>query len=97
MAQVLEIAEIKSHVAQVAPRFDVKSFMLFGSYADGAQTKKSDVDLLVEFHVDSVSLFTLSDLRYELEQRMGRKVDLIHAPIPESSFLQINKVVPLYG
>lgn len=97
MGKVLKLADIKSYVAQVAPLYDVKKVTLFGSYANGEQNKKSDIDLLVEFHTDSVSLFKLSDLRYDLEQLIGKKVDVIHAPIPEDSFLEINKVVPLYG
>jgi predicted nucleotidyltransferase len=97
MERVLELSDIKSYVAQVAPLFDVKKITMFGSYANGEQNQKSDIDLLVEFHEDSVSLFKLSDLRYELEKLSGKKIDLIHAPIPKDSFLEINKVVPLYG
>ena len=96
MKQTLAIADIRSCVAQVAKSYDIKKVSLFGSFAEGKQTAKSDVDLLVEFHDDSVSLFTLSDIRYELENLFGRKVDLIHAPIPPDSFLIINKEVPLY-
>jgi len=97
MSQVLALADIKAYVAQVAKLYGVKKVSLFGSYAKGEQNQKSDIDLLVEFFDDSVSLFKLSDLRYELEQLMGKKVDLIHAPIPEDSFLEIDKEIASYG
>ena len=93
---VLAIADIRACVAEIAEFFGVKKVSLFGSYALGRETEKSDVDLLVEFNEDSVSLFKLSDMRYELENLMSRKVDLIHAPIPEDSFLEIEKEILLY-
>ena len=97
MDSVLAISDIQSYVTQVAKLYDVKKVSLFGSYANGEQDQESDIDLLVEFFDDSVSLFTLSDLRYDLENLTGKKVDLIHAPIPDDSFLQIIKEIPLYG
>jgi len=46
----LEIAEIKSHVARVARLYDdIEKVSLFGSYANGKQKRKSDIDLLVKF------------------------------------------------
>ena len=95
--QTLQVADIKNFVAQVAPSFDVKKVSLFGSYAVGEQTQDSDIDLLVEFRQHSVSLLLILGLKDELEELTGKSVDVIHAPIPKNSFLEINKVVPLYG
>lgn len=50
---------------------------LFGSYARGEQTDKSDVDLVVEFKPGMKkyrNLLTLLDL---LEEKLQRKVDLL--------------------
>ena len=54
-------------------------------------------DLLVEFETEAVSLITLSSLKNRLEELLDTPVDVIHAPIPEGSILEIGKVVPLYA
>ena len=98
MAQVLAIADIQSCVAQVAGFYDVKKVSLFGSYAQGKQTQKSDIDLLVEFKDNSkVTLFTLFDLQDELKELTGKNVDVIALPIPKDSILEIDKEIPIYG
>lgn len=57
----------------------VSALYLFGSVARDEATVSSDVDLLVEF--SSVpSLFDLSRLRLDLQDRLGRNVDLVYGP-----------------
>ena len=91
------IEEIKSSVEQVARAYNIKKVDLFGSYADGKATKKSDIDLLIDFGDPSMSLFKQFRVQRKLEELLGRKVDVIAVPIPKESFLIINKVVPIYG
>ena len=74
----------------------VKRVDLFGSYAQCAQRESSDVDLLVEFSTPAVSLLTLSALHRRIESALAVPVDLLHAPLPEDSFLDVDKVVTLY-
>lgn len=51
---------------------------VFGSVARGENKPESDVDLLVRFVPDSrVGLFGLVRMSSELEQLLGRKVDLL--------------------
>ena len=51
---------------------------LFGSYARGEETPESDVDLLVEFdHSSPIGLFAYARMWRELEERLGRQVDLV--------------------
>jgi uncharacterized protein len=51
---------------------------VFGSVARGEDRPESDVDLLVRFAPDSrVGLFGLVRMGSELEQLLGRKVDLL--------------------
>ena len=51
---------------------------LFGSFARGEETAKSDVDLLVMFdHSTPIGLFAYARMHRELEERLGRKVDLV--------------------
>ena len=49
---------------------------VFGSFVRGEQTSHSDVDFLVEFEPGR-SLLDLSGLRLELEDLLGREVDVV--------------------
>lgn len=51
---------------------------LFGSFARGEEHKDSDVDLLILFdHSTPIGLFSYARVHRELEERLGRKVDLV--------------------
>jgi predicted nucleotidyltransferase len=51
---------------------------LFGSFARGEATPESDVDILVEFdHSSPIGLFAYAQMWRELEERLGRQVDLV--------------------
>ena len=51
---------------------------LFGSFARGEETSESDVDLLVEFnHGQPIGLFRYARIWREIEELVGRKVDLV--------------------
>ena len=49
---------------------------LFGSVVRGEAGKKSDVDVLVQLE-DGKTLLDLVGLKLDLEDRLGRKVDLL--------------------
>ena len=60
---------------------------LFGSYARGEATEKSDVDLLIDG--GSIrTLFQLSALRLELEDALQKSVDLITVGNNDERFLK---------
>jgi len=94
---MLSSIEIKEKSAEVAKKFPVKKMAYFGSYADGRATEQSDLDLLVEFQDRAVSLLTILDLKYQLEEALGLQVDVIHAPIPAASHIKPEKVIPIYA
>ena len=55
---------------------------LFGSYSRGEETVDSDIDLLVSFDSTArISLMKLSGMSLDLEELLGRKVDIV----PEGS------------
>ena len=56
-------------------RFGVKSIAIFGSTARNQAGPDSDVDVLVEFE-KPVGYFTLSRVRFHLEDHLGRPVDI---------------------
>ena len=83
-------------VAKTAMRFSLKKVSYFGSYANGGATEQSDLDLLVEFVRPHVSLLTIADLKYDLEEKLNVPVDVIHAPLPQGAIIEIGKTVPVY-
>ena len=98
------IDEIKDRVVDAAARFNqmghrpnkIASVSLFGSYAEGHADSGSDVDLLVRFDSDTVSLITFADVLMMMEDRFGVPVDVVQDPIPADSFLELKAVIPLY-
>ncbi len=67
---------LKQELPNLREKFHVKSFGLFGSYARGEQTKKSDIDLLVEFK-EPVGFFDFIRLEDYLSEKLGAKVELV--------------------
>ncbi|MDR3271035.1 MAG: hypothetical protein LBT32_05980 [Peptococcaceae bacterium] len=51
---------------------------------------------LVEFNTPTISLIKLSGLKQRLEIQLGLHVDLVHAPIPDNSYIKVNKEVVVY-
>ena len=49
---------------------------LFGSVARNEETTTSDIDILFTLK-NPIGLFTLSDIQFELEEKLHKKVDLI--------------------
>ena len=84
---MLDIATISESVNNAAHEFPIKRVDLFGSYAEERQT---------EFTSIAVSLLLLASLRDRLEKDLGTSVDIVHAPIPDGSILDVGKTVTLY-
>ena len=63
-------------IIPILKKHDVVKAGLFGSFARGDFTKKSDVDVLVKFK-GRKSYFDLVGLEMELEESIGRKFDLV--------------------
>ena len=78
---MLSEQQIKNSVSIAAKEYPIKCVDLFGSYASGNYHQNSDVDLLVEFHTDRVSLLTLNSVKYRLEELWGvdRRIPLYGA------------------
>ena len=85
--------KIRSVLKKLKTPYDLRSVSIFGSFAEGRATERSDLDLLVEFGQPAVSLFRLSALKCDLEDALGLPVDVVHAPLPEGSMIRPGKVV----
>jgi predicted nucleotidyltransferase len=57
-------------------KYHVKAIEIFGSYARGAQSQKSDLDLLIVF-CQPYSLWELLDVKEFLSKKLRLKVDLV--------------------
>lgn len=71
-----QLRTISRQAVPVLKRAGVKRSSIFGSAARGELKKKSDVDFLVELKKGS-SLFDLVGLKLDLEDAIGRPVDLV--------------------
>ena len=72
----MKIEEIKNKITPVLIRHHIKRAGIFGSVAKGEATSKSDIDILVELG-DKISLLEFVVIKYELEDLLGKKVDLV--------------------
>ena len=66
-------------LAAVCRKHDVRILKIFGSAARGEDHPESDVDFIVEFEGDK-SLFDLVGLQLDLEEFLGRDVDVLTEP-----------------
>ena len=75
---IYTIEEIRQIVKPIAERYCLPAIYLFGSYARGTANEHSDVDLLVDTTGTQLkSLLTLGALYNDLEEALGKKIDLI--------------------
>ena len=72
--------EMTQLIAEYFKTQPVLKAWLFGSFARGEEREDSDVDLLVKFDRSfPIGLFAYIRMHRELEELLGRKVDLVEA------------------
>lgn len=72
----IDTEEIKRKILPILQRYGVKRVGLFGSYVRDEMREDSDIDILVEIEKD-ISLLDFVGLKLEIEEMLGRKVDLV--------------------
>jgi predicted nucleotidyltransferase len=78
MTTATALDDITQSIVPILRRHDVIHAGIFGSFARGEQTRDSDLDILIEFDpAKSKSLLDLAALGIELEDALGRTVDII--------------------
>ncbi len=70
------LQKIAQKVVPILKEAGVKRASVFGSTARGDSRKNSDIDLLVDFPANK-SLFDFAGLQLDLEEALGKKVDLV--------------------
>jgi predicted nucleotidyltransferase len=70
-------AELKALLPDLKQRYPISYLGIFGSWVRDERRPDSDIDIdiLVEFH-GAVDLFDLAELKADLEDHLGRRVDL---------------------
>jgi predicted nucleotidyltransferase len=72
------LASLRDRADELRDQFGVRSLALFGSAVRAEMGETSDVDVLVEF--DGPATFDrFMDLKFHLEDLLGRSVDLVTA------------------
>jgi hypothetical protein len=71
----MNVEEIKRKILPVLKKYKVTRAGIFGSVVRGEAREDSDIDILVEIK-GRMSLLDFAELKLELEEALGRKVDL---------------------
>lgn len=76
---VFSLNTIKTRLNPVFKNHGVSSAVLFGSYAKGIATEKSDIDLMVDSHLRGLRFFALQeDIRQALDAKDVDVFDVTH-------------------
>ena len=77
----MQVEDVKSLLgeqrAEMRKTFHVRRIGIFGSFVQDRQSRRSDVDILMEFEKGHKDFFNYMRLKYYLEASLGRKVDLV--------------------
>lgn len=84
---MLSTAAIRDRITPVCQKYPIRKAYLFGSYARGNATEKSDVDLRIEGDIQS--FFMLGGIYSDLSDALGIELDLL-SNLPESKRFKAN-------
>jgi predicted nucleotidyltransferase len=85
---IYDIKEISKIVAAVSKSYGVKCVALFGSYARGNATEKSDIDLRIIDRGSLRGFFRLAGYQRELEEQFDIPVDVLTTGALSQDFLK---------
>ena len=95
---VLTVENIKEICRKILPDYQVQYCYLFGSYAKGKATGRSDVDLLVFTAVTGLRFFELAE---RLREALHKRIDLLDQRQIEKNFELTNEIlkdgIKIYG
>ena len=78
MVADLNLKALRNEILRIAARYGAYNVRVFGSLARGEADADSDVDLLVDLEPGR-SLFDLGGLLMDLQDLLGRRVDVVTA------------------
>lgn len=88
---MITLGDISSAVFRALPRYDFREAYLFGSFARGEQSPDSDIDLRLACG-DSMTFGALYQLSLDLEDELGRKVNIVTNP-PQHMHPAFRKII----
>ena len=95
---ILTIDQIRKICGEIFKDYSVEYCYLFGSYAKGKATEKSDVDLLVAMPVDGLKFFELIEV---LREQLKKKIDLLDIAQLENNPALVQEIlrdgIKIYG
>ena len=71
---ILKLNDIKSYLKEFCEKYRINYCCVFGSYAKGTPTEKSDVDILVDTDITGLKFYGLVE---EIRTDLCKKVDLL--------------------
>ena len=69
--------ELSRNLNTFKEKYGVKRIGLFGSYSREEQKDTSDIDVLVEFDLSKVTFDNYMELKFTLEDRFRKPIDLV--------------------
>ena len=95
---ILTIDQIRKICGEIFKDYSVEYCYLFGSYAKGKATERSDVDLLVAMPVDGMKFFELIEV---LREQLKKKIDLLDIAQLENNPALVQEIlrdgIKIYG
>jgi len=94
----MNLIEVQEKVKPILMKYQIKKAGIFGSVARGKILKRSDVDILVEFDT-KIGLIEFLSLKYELEELLKSKVDLVEYKAIKPRLRQeiLSEEIRIYG
>jgi predicted nucleotidyltransferase len=86
--RIYTLDEIKERVRPVAEKYNLPAVWVFGSYARGEATGKSDVDILFDSEnstIEGKGLFAMGGLQVDLEDALNKEVDMVRLSVLEKA------------
>ncbi|HAC62088.1 MAG TPA: DNA polymerase subunit beta [Cyanothece sp. UBA12306] len=71
------LLEKRQEIIDIAAKHGAYNVRLFGSVARGEETENSDIDLLIDYHLDKITPWFPSGLMQDLQSILERKVDIV--------------------
>lgn len=95
---ILTLEKIKKVCGDVFKDYEVTYCYLFGSYAKGKATEKSDVDLLISTEITGIRFFELVEV---LREKLKKKVDVLNQLQIRDNYELVNEIlkdgIKIYG
>ncbi len=76
---------LKQYKEQLYKKYNIQKIILFGSYAQGTNTEKSDIDIAVE--MPQANYAVLYQIKEDLENKLHTNVDIVRIRKKMNRFL----------